>query len=143
VDHIRLIAAAVAGVCLSASALGQQLTRIIVPFAAGGGTHQYCQILAEELTTRTGMSIVIENKPGASGIVAADYVARAKADGQTVLASSLGTLANSSVLYEKLPYDAGKDFVPVGQIGYQPAIIVGRTDLPYKKEHQGDGRVCE
>jgi tripartite-type tricarboxylate transporter receptor subunit TctC len=73
----------------------------------------------------------VENKPGASGIVAADYVARSRPDGLTVLVSSLGTLANNTVLYEKLPYDPNKDFAPVTQIAYQPAIIVGRADLPY------------
>jgi tripartite-type tricarboxylate transporter receptor subunit TctC len=59
-------------------------------------------------------------------------VARAKPDGQTVLVSSMGTLASNSVLYDKLPYDPAKDFAPVTQIAYQPAIVVGRTDLPYK-----------
>ena len=113
------------------SALADQVTRLVVPFAAGGGTDQYCRILAQELTKR-GMNVIIENKPGASGIIAADYVARAKPDGQTVLVSSLGTLANNSVLYDKLPYDPVKDFAPVTQIAYQPAIIVGRADLPYR-----------
>nr|WP_205964725.1 tripartite tricarboxylate transporter substrate binding protein [Ramlibacter agri] len=113
------------------SALAQQVTRIVVPFAAGGGTDQYCRLLAQELN-KHGLNVIIENKPGASGIIAADYVARSKPDGQTLLVSSLGTLANNSVLYEKLPYDPQKDFAPVTQIAYQPAIIVGRPDLPYK-----------
>ena len=90
-----------------------------------------CRILAQELN-KHGMNVIIENKPGASGIIAADYVAKAKPDGQTILVSSLGTLANNKVLYDKLPYDPDKDFAPVTQIAYQPAIIVGRMDLPYK-----------
>lgn len=109
----------------------QQPIRIVVPFAAGGGTDQYVRLLAAELTKR-GTQVIVDNKPGASGIVAADYVARARADGNTVLVSSLGTLANNTILYEKLPYDPKKDFAPVSQIAYQPAIIVGRADLPYK-----------
>ena len=109
----------------------QQPIRIVVPFAAGGGTDQYVRLLAVELTKR-GVQTIVENRPGASGIVAADHVAHARADGQTVLVSSLGTLANNTVLYDKLPYDPQKDFAPVSQIAYQPAIIVGRTDLPYK-----------
>ncbi|WP_240786939.1 Bug family tripartite tricarboxylate transporter substrate binding protein [Ramlibacter rhizophilus] len=113
------------------TAQAQQATRLIVPFPAGGGTDQYVRLLAAELTKR-GMQTVVENKPGASGIVAADHVARSRPDGQTVLVSSLGTLANNTVLYDKLPYDPRKDFAPVTQIAYQPAIIVGRTDLPYK-----------
>jgi tripartite-type tricarboxylate transporter receptor subunit TctC len=125
-----IFGAVIAGLAIG-SAMAQQVTRIVVPFAAGGGTDQYCRILAQELG-KHGMNVIIENKPGASGILAADYVARAKPDGQTVLVSSLGTLANNSVLYEKLPYDPAKDFAPVTQIAYQPAIIVGRADLPYK-----------
>jgi tripartite-type tricarboxylate transporter receptor subunit TctC len=113
------------------SAHAQTATKIVVPFAAGGGTDQYVRILAAELTKR-GTQVIVENKPGASGIVAADHVARSRPDGLTVLVSSLGTLANNTVLYEKLPYDPNKDFAPVTQIAYQPAIIVGRADLPYQ-----------
>ena len=120
------------GLCAAlGSAQAQQATRIVVPFNAGGGTDQYVRLLAAELTKR-GMQTIVENRPGASGIVAADYVARSHPDGLTVLVSSLGTLANNTVLYDKLPYDPQKDFAPVSQIAYQPAIIVGRTDLPYK-----------
>jgi tripartite-type tricarboxylate transporter receptor subunit TctC len=131
VNYRNFISALLIGTCAVGSALAQQVTRIVVPFAAGGGTDQYCRILAQDLA-KHGMNVIIENKPGASGIIAADYVARSKPDGLTVLVSSLGTLANNSVLYEKLPYDPQKDFAPVTQIAYQPAIIVGRTDLPYK-----------
>jgi tripartite-type tricarboxylate transporter receptor subunit TctC len=131
VSYRKFILGIVIGGCAIGSALAEQVTRIVVPFAAGGGTDQYCRILAQELG-KHGMTVIVENKPGASGIIAADYVARAKPDGQTVLVSSLGTLANNSVLYDKLPYDPAKDFAPVTQIAYQPAIIVGRADLPYK-----------
>lgn len=127
----KFIMGLVIGACALGPALAQQATRIVVPFAAGGGTDQYCRILAQELN-KHGMNVIIENKPGASGIVAASYVARAKPDGQTVLVSSLGTLANNSVLYDRLPYDPANDFAAVTQIAYQPSIIVGRTDLPYK-----------
>ena len=130
-SYRKLVMGLALGVCAIAPALAQQVTRIVVPFAAGGGADQYCRILAQELN-KQGLNVIIENKPGASGILAADYVARAKPDGQTVLVSSLGTLANNSVLYDKLPYDPVKDFSPVTQIAYQPAIVVGRTDLPYK-----------
>jgi tripartite-type tricarboxylate transporter receptor subunit TctC len=112
------------------TAQAEQPTRIVVPFAAGGGTDQYVRLLASELTKR-GMSVIVENKPGASGIVAAAYVAHARPDGLTVLLSSLGILANNTILYDKLPYDPKKDFAPVSQIAYQPAIIIGRSDLPY------------
>jgi tripartite-type tricarboxylate transporter receptor subunit TctC len=131
VSYRKFIAGLLSGLVVAlGSAQAQPATKIVVPFAAGGGTDQYVRILAAELTKR-GTQIIVENKPGASGIVAADYVARSRPDGLTVLVSSLGTLVNNTVLYEKLPYDPNKDFAPVTQIAYQPAIIVGRADLPY------------
>ena len=81
------------GLCAAlGSAQAQQATRIVVPFNAGGGTDQYVRLLAAELTKR-GMQTIVENRPGASGIVAADYVARSQPDGLTVLVSSLGTMS--------------------------------------------------
>jgi tripartite-type tricarboxylate transporter receptor subunit TctC len=131
VSYSKFIAGLLSGLAVAlGSAQAQPATKIVVPFAAGGGTDQYVRILAAELTKR-GTQIIVENKPGASGIVAADHVARSRPDGLTVLVSSLGTLVNNTVLYEKLPYDPNKDFAPVTQIAYQPAIIVGRADLPY------------
>lgn len=128
----RIFSSTLFGLCaVLGTAQAQQATRLVVPFPAGGGTDQYVRLLAAELTKR-GTQTIVENKPGASGIVAADHVARSRPDGLTVLVSSLGTLANNTVLYDKLPYDPQKDFAPVSQIAYQPAIIVGRTDLPYK-----------
>jgi tripartite-type tricarboxylate transporter receptor subunit TctC len=113
------------------AAQAQQPTRIVVPFAAGGGTDQYARLLANELGQH-GLKVIVENKPGASGIVAADYVARSRPDGQTLLMSSLSTLATNTVMYDRLPYDPVKSFAPVTQIAYQPTIVVARTDLPYK-----------
>jgi tripartite-type tricarboxylate transporter receptor subunit TctC len=124
------LAMALACAATLGTAHAQQPTRIVVPFSAGGGTDQYVRLLASELTKR-GNLVIVENKPGASGIVAADYVARSRPDGLTVLMSSLSTMTSNTVLYDKLPYDPAKDFAHVTQIAYQPAIIVGRMDLPY------------
>jgi tripartite-type tricarboxylate transporter receptor subunit TctC len=130
----RTLAALALGLCgalAAVPALAQQTTRIVVPFAAGGGTDQYVRLLAADLG-KHGLQVIVENKPGASGIVAADHVARSRPDGLTVLMSSMSILATNTVLYDKLPYDPIKDFASVSQIAYQPAIIVGRPDLPYK-----------
>ncbi|MDE2455794.1 MAG: tripartite tricarboxylate transporter substrate binding protein [Burkholderiales bacterium] len=108
----------------------EQATTIVVPFAAGGGTDVYVRMIADEMTQH-GMPVIVANKPGASGIVAASYVARARPDGRTVLVSFLGILANNTVLFNKLPYDPEKDFESVTQIAVQPTILVGRADLPY------------
>lgn len=112
------------------SAAAQPVTRIVVPFAAGGGTDQYVRLLASEVT-KNGLQVIVENKPGASGIIAADYVARSRPDGLTVFVGTNSTLANNTVLFDKLPYDPLKDFAPVTHIGYQPMIIVGRSNLPF------------
>nr|WP_145547050.1 tripartite tricarboxylate transporter substrate binding protein [Variovorax boronicumulans] len=130
----RTLAMLALGLCSALAAvpaLAQQPTRIVVPFAAGGGTDQYVRLLAADLG-KHGMQVIVENKPGASGIVAADHVARARPDGLTVLMTSMSILATNTVLYDKLPYDPVKDFASVSQIAYQPAILVGRPDLPYK-----------
>ena len=117
---------------VAGSALAQvQITRIVVPFAAGGGTDVYVRMLAEEMTKR-GTRVIVENKPGASGLIAADYAAKQKPDGQTLLVTFLGILVTNTVIYDKLPYDPQKDFAPVSQIAYQPTIVVARADMPYK-----------
>ncbi|ADV00997.1 Bug family tripartite tricarboxylate transporter substrate binding protein [Alicycliphilus denitrificans] len=126
---IRLLLLLVTAVtCGFASA--QPVTKIVVPFAAGGGTDVYVRLLASEIT-KAGVPVIVENKPGASGNIAADYVAKSRPDGHTVFVGTNSTMANNTVLFEKLPYDPLKDFVPVSHIGYQPMIIVARTDLPY------------
>jgi tripartite-type tricarboxylate transporter receptor subunit TctC len=107
------------------------VTKIVVPFPAGGGTDVYVRMIAEELTKR-GTRVIVENRPGASAVIAADYVAKSKPDGRTLVVSFLGMLGTNSILFDKLPYDPQKDFVSVTQIAYQPTIIVGRTSLPYR-----------
>ena len=112
-------------------AYAQQMTKIVVPFAPGGGTDVYVRMLAQELTNR-GTRVIVENKPGASAVVAADYAAKAKPDGQTLVVSFLGMLGTNLIMFDKLPYDPKKDFTSISQIAYQPTIIVGRSELPYR-----------
>jgi len=113
------------------AAAQQGITKIVVPFNAGGGTDTYVRMLGEEMTKR-GTRVIVENKPGGSGVIAAGYVAKAPPDGQTLLMSFVAILGTNTVLFDKLPYDPQKDFRSVTQIAYQPTIIVGRTVLPYK-----------
>lgn len=113
------------------AAAQQGVTKIVVPFNAGGGTDVYVRMLAEEMTKR-GTRVIVENKPGASAVIAADYVAKSKPDGQTLVVSFVGMLGTNTILFNKLPYDPEKDFMPVSQMAYQPTIIVGRSELPYR-----------
>lgn len=123
-----LLATAIA--CGSISASAQQVTKFVAPYAAGGATDGFVRLLAAEIG-KTGLPVIVENKPGASGAIAADMVVKSRPDGLTVFAATNGAMVTNTVLFDKLPYDPLKDFVPVSHIGYQPAVIVARTDLPY------------
>jgi tripartite-type tricarboxylate transporter receptor subunit TctC len=125
------LVAALSALTIAAPALAQGVTKIVVPFNPGGGTDVYVRMLAEEMTKR-GTRVIVENRPGASAVIAADYVAKSKPDGQTLVVSFLGMLGTNTLLFDKLPYDPQKDFASVSQIAYQPTIIVGRSALPYK-----------
>lgn len=107
-----------------------QVTRIVVPFNAGGATDSYVRAIADEMTRR-GIQTIVENKPGGSGMIAADFVARAKPDGLTLFMGSNSTLANNVVLFKKMTYDPFKAFTPVSHIGYQPSILIARADAPF------------
>ena len=128
----RFLLGAVMASAITGSALAQQQPlKIVVPFAAGGGTDSFLRMLADELTKR-GTRTIVENKPGGSAVIAADYVAKSRPDGTTVVMSFVGMMGTNTLLFDKLPYDPQKDFTAVSQVAYQPTIIVGRTELPYK-----------
>lgn len=126
-----LTALSAASIACGPAAAQPAVTKIVVPFNPGGGTDVYVRMLAEEMTKR-GNRVIVENKPGASAVIAADYVAKSKPDGQTLVVSFVGMLGTNTILFDKLPYDPQKDFTSVSQIAYQPTIIVGRTSLPYR-----------
>jgi tripartite-type tricarboxylate transporter receptor subunit TctC len=125
-----LALAVVASLATLAPARAQPVTRIVVPFNAGGATDSYVRLIAAEMT-RLGVQTIVENKPGASGLIAAGHVARAAPDGYTLFMGSNSTLANNVVLFEKMPYDPFKDFAPVSHIGYQPSILIARANAPF------------
>ncbi len=104
----------------------------VVPFAAGSATDQLARALGQALTTATKQAVVVENKGGASGMIAAQQVARSAADGYTVLITTNTTHAANQHLYKKLPYDAVKDFAPVAGLGKGGQVLVVRADAPYK-----------
>jgi tripartite-type tricarboxylate transporter receptor subunit TctC len=131
IKHFLRHVLAAATLFASVAASAQQVTRIVVPFNAGGATDGYVRAIASELT-KHGIQTIVDNKPGASGMIAADAVARAKPDGLTLFMGSNSTLANNVVLFEKMTYDPFKAFTPVSQIGYQPSILIARANAPFK-----------
>src|SRR5262244_933739 len=96
---------------------------IIVGFAAGGGNDVIARIFAQKLSEDLGQPVIVENKPGAGAIVATEFVARAPADGYTLLVHATGMAINQSV-YTKLPYDSVRDFVAISELVSFPLILI-------------------
>ena len=105
--------------------------RLIVGFSPGGAADTVGRALAEGLSTRLGQPVVVENKPGANGNIAAEFVARAPGDGYVLYFPSIGHAVNVS-LYKNLPYDSVKDFTAIGSVFSAPNILVVPMSSPYK-----------
>lgn len=104
---------------------------LIVPFPAGGTTDVLARALAEKLTTSLGQTVIVESKPGAGATLGADYVAKSKADGYTLLVGAVHHTIASSV-YKKLPYDFQRDFAPITEIALVPNVLVVHANTPAK-----------
>ena len=106
--------------------------RIVVPFAPGGGTDVAARVLAQKLTERVGQSFIVDNRPGASGIIGTEIVAKSAPDGYTLLVGSQTVMAVVPAMYGKLNYDTVRDFVPVIRIIDTPTLIAVHPSLPVK-----------
>ena len=104
--------------------------RIVVPFAAGGVGDLTARAVATGLAERLGQPVVIDNRPGAGGVVAADAVARAEPDGHTLFLMSNGTAVSAS-LFRSLPYDTLADFAPVSTLGFFDIAVLVPADSPH------------
>ncbi|MGI9154816.1 MAG: Bug family tripartite tricarboxylate transporter substrate binding protein [Rubrivivax sp.] len=131
----RLMIVAAASLC-SAAALAQPYPnkpiRAVVPFAAGSATDQIGRAFAEKMSQTLGQQVVVDNKPGASGMLGADIVAKAPADGYTILIGTNSTNAALKFLMKKLPYDQDTAFAPVAYIGSVPLMVAVNNDFPAK-----------
>jgi tripartite-type tricarboxylate transporter receptor subunit TctC len=106
--------------------------RIVVPFAAGSGTDIVARITAEELGRGLGGSFLVDNKPGASAQIAAEFVAKSAPDGYTLFLTTNTSHSANPFLFKKLPYDPIKDFTPVGRTIFLPFILAVDPKLPVK-----------
>ena len=124
-------ALAVAGTLGGGAALAQANApiRILVGAPAGGTTDTMARTLATEMGKALGRTVVVENRPGAGGNIAAEAVARAPADGNTLLMSFTSHAINAS-LYPSLPFDPEKDFTPLTMVSTSPAILVAHPSVP-------------
>lgn len=103
--------------------------RLVVPYPAGGAADQITRLVANDAAQALGAPIVIENKAGAAGMIAAEAVLRAEPDGATFFVGSNAPLVINQAIYDKIPYDPEKDFVPVAGMGKSPLLLVTRKDL--------------
>ena len=129
----RLLLAA--GLCLVLSANAQNYPtkpiKLIVGFAAGGPTDVIARIVAQDMTTRLGQGVVVENKTGANALIATQEVKRAAPDGYTLLMTTLSHNVNAILLADKNPYDPMKDFAPISLVCYLPLVMVTKADSPF------------
>jgi tripartite-type tricarboxylate transporter receptor subunit TctC len=103
---------------------------LVVPYAAGGGNDVMARTVAEKMSRTLGQQIVVENRAGAGGSVATRAVARAPADGYTLVIGGTGTLAVNPTLYSNVGYDPRKDFAPVGLIGTSALVVLVNNSVP-------------
>ena len=130
---IRLLAI-VALCAASAGAFGQlypnKPIRIVVGFPPGGGNDIIARLVGAKMQEAWGQPVVIDNKPGANSIIAAEFVAKSAPDGYTLLVNATGGMSVNPVLYTKLPYDSLKDFVPISMVGSFPLVLVVHPSVP-------------
>src|SRR3954463_14045291 len=127
-----LLAAALAAPALHAQAYPNKPIPIVVPFAAGSGTDQQARAMAQALTLEYKVPVIVDNKAGASGFIAAQYVAKAAPDGYTLLLTTNTTHAANEHLYRKIPYDPVKDFTPVALLSKGHMLLLVNPSSPYK-----------
>jgi tripartite-type tricarboxylate transporter receptor subunit TctC len=151
---LKTIGAAIAamGISLGTQAQAQAQTypskpiTMIVPFAPGGTVNLMGRLLANRMSEALGQTVIVENKPGGGGSIGANFVAKAPADGYTLLLATMGQQSIQPLLTKNLPYDAIRDFAPVALFSTVPNVLAVSADLPaknvaelveYAKQHPG------
>ena len=127
-----LVAAALLAGSLPASAqpYPNRPLRIVVPFPPGGGTDIGTRIVAQKLQEAWGQAVIVENKPGAAGIVGTELTAKSAPDGYTFMMGNIGTHAINVSLYKKLAYDPVRDFAPVSMVADLPLLLLVHPSVP-------------
>src|SRR5713101_3562725 len=133
---LRMAAAAVAmfaagGLASAQSEFPAKPVHIFVPYAAGGGVDILARTLGEVVSRHWGQTVVVENRPGAGGVVASQALAAAPPDGYTLIVVASGHATNP-FLYPKIPYDTFKDFAPISLLASSPNILLVRADSPFR-----------
>jgi tripartite-type tricarboxylate transporter receptor subunit TctC len=121
----------VSGVACAQSPFPAKPVHIFVPYSAGGGVDILARTLGDVVSRQWGQSVVVENRPGAGGIVASQALANSPPDGYTLIVVASGHATNP-FLYAKMPYDTFKDFTPISLLASSPNILLVRADSPFK-----------
>ncbi|MEP6588359.1 MAG: tripartite tricarboxylate transporter substrate binding protein [Polaromonas sp.] len=129
---IALACLAGAGTAWAQASFPHKTLSLVVPYAPGGPTDAMARTLANAIKPILGQTMIVENKAGAGANIGADYVARAEADGHTLLFGTSAPLAINMNLYQKINYDPFKSFAPIIQVGYLPNVLVVHPSVPAK-----------
>jgi len=121
-------AAATSGARAQGDTYPNRPIRIIVGFAAGGGNDLFARLIGQKLTENIGQNVIIENKPGAGGRLAVDFVKSQPADGYTIMVAATGQMAVAAAIYPQLSYHPTRDFVPITMLANFPLILAGPAD---------------
>ena len=105
--------------------------KIIVPFPAGGTSDVLARLIGQKIGNAMGQMVVVDNKPGASGNLGAELVAKSTPDGYTLLLMDVGTLVISQTLYPNLTFNVNKDFSPITMVAYSPHLLVASNKMPF------------
>ena len=127
---LSALAAASLPLAAAAQAWPARPLRLVIPFPAGGATDIVGRLLAQKLGAALGQQVVIDNKPGAGGTIGSDLVAKAPADGHTLLLATSSTHSIGPALNPKMPYDAFKDFAPIAHVANAPSVLVVGAGFP-------------
>jgi tripartite-type tricarboxylate transporter receptor subunit TctC len=147
---VALLAAAFAGAA-QGQAFPSKPVKIVIPFVAGGSSDIVGRAIGSKFQEILGQPAIVENKPGANGAIAAEYVAKADPDGYTILVGSIGVFSINNALFKDLRYHALRDFAPITLAVTTPNILIARPDLPaanmkelvaYAKKNPGKLSYC-
>ena len=125
-----LALAAAAGGATAHAAYPEQPIKIVVPFTPGGATDSVARLLASKLAGKLGQPVIIENRPGASTVIGAEAVARARPDGYTLMVSGSTTYSVLPALKTDLPYDPLRSYEHIAIVSLAPLVLLARKDLP-------------
>ena len=129
-------ALALAAALLSSAALAQSFPskpiRVIIPFVAGGSSDIVGRAIGSKFHELLGQPAVVENKPGANGAIAAEFVAKAEPDGHTILVGSIGVFSINTALFKDLRYDPLRDFAPISPAVTTPNVLITKPQLAAK-----------